>query len=425
MNKALAVLKREYLQTVRKKMFLVMTILVPVLFAALMWVPMMVVRSGMGGKKIVIVDGSGALKAITESDPSGDEGQNFTFEYIDAHGQSDLQKVAEPWLSRLAAERKQRVDGVLVIPPRVVSGEDQSMTYYSRSATELRARSILQRRANREIQRLRLLDHGIGQDEMNKLLARAEVETVQLSKTGEEKKGGEMDFIAGFVFAGMLILPSIFYGVEVMRGVVQEKTDRVVEILVSSMTPMQLLSGKIFGLALVGLTQLGIWIGVAALLGIFAGGGAMMVSDINLAQFLRLDAFIYFFIFFLLAYMLYVCVYAIAGAVSNSEKEAQQFVSPVIMILMIPWFLMMPIIFNPDAPFSVFLSLFPLFAPITMFVRTLVSEPPLWQIVTAIVLSMGTIWGMLWLTGKIFRVGILSYGKRPTIPELWRWLKVA
>jgi len=118
-------------------------------------------------------------------------------------------------------------------------------------------------------------------------------------------------------------------------------------------------------------------------------------------------------------------VYAIAGAVCNSEKEAQQFIMPITMLMMTPWFLMMPIIMSPDAPFAVAFSLAPVFGPITMFVRTTVTEPPMWHLLVSIAVSLATILAFFWITAKIFRIGILSYGKRPTIPELWKWIKVA
>jgi len=135
--------------------------------------------------------------------------------------------------------------------------------------------------------------------------------------------------------------------------------------------------------------------------------------------------FVYFAIFFLLAYFTFVCVYAIGGAICNTEKEAQQLIAPISMIMMLPWFLMFAIITSPDSSMSVGFSLAPVFGPITMFVRTLVSEPPVWHILASIAISLATIFVFFWATAKIFRLGILSYGKRPTIPELWRWLKVA
>jgi ABC-2 type transport system permease protein len=298
------------------------------------------------------------------------------------------------------------------------------MTYYSRSSTDLIAQERLSRTVNEEIQRKRLTTRGINPDDVDAVLHRVDVDPVQLTKSGEEKTGGELNLLVGFLFAALLLIPSLVYGNEVMRGVVQEKTDRVIEVLISSMTPMELLSGKILGLAFVGLTQLAVWVVMALIFGFFSGGiGAAM--GFNLFQFLRLDVLVFFVIFFVLGYLLYVCFYAIGGAVCNSEKEAQQFVQPVVLVLMVPWFMMMPIIMNPDSPMSVGLSLFPLFSPITMFARILVSEPPVWHIAASIILTAATIWGLFWVTAKIFRVGILSYGKRPTIPEIWKWIKVA
>ncbi|HEX6158636.1 MAG TPA: ABC transporter permease, partial [Thermoanaerobaculia bacterium] len=245
-----------------------------------------------------------------------------------------------------------------------------------------------------------------------------------ISKSGEQKTGGEANLLFGFIFAALLVLPSFIYGNETMRGIVQEKSERVVEVLISSVTPMQLLMGKILGVAAVGLTQIAAWLAMAAIGGAYVAAGAI-VSGVNVSQFIKPSIFIFFFVFFILAYLTYVCVYAIAGAISNSEKEAQQFVAPISLVMMAPWFLMAPIIMNPDSSVAVGFSLAPVFGPVTMFVRTLVAEPPLWHIATSIGVSVLTILALMWVTAKIFRVGILSYGKRPTLPELWRWLKVA
>src|SRR6266498_2669400 len=152
---------------------------------------------------------------------------------------------------------------------------------------------------------------------------------------------------------------------------------------------------------------------------------ARMASGMNLGQFLRWSIMPYFFVFYLLGYMIYVCVYAVGGAITNSEKEAQQATTPAMLIIMVPWFLLAPIIMNPESRMATVLSMIPLFTPITMFVRVLVSDPPFCQVGASIVLTVATITFLFWAAAKIFRVGILSYGKRPTIPELWRWLKVA
>jgi len=215
----------------------------------------------------------------------------------------------------------------------------------------------------------------------------------------------------------------LIYGQEIMRGIVAEKTDRIVEILISSMSPMQLLSGKILGLAAVGLTQIAIWLAMAGIAILYGMGFAPLGMDA--VQLVEARLLPFFFLFYLLGYLTYVCVYAAGGAVSNSEKEAQQLLTPLLLLMMVPWILAMPIIQNPESGLAVTLSLTPLFSPLAMFMRIVVSEPPLWQVGLSVIIAIATIFVMFWITGKIFRLGILSYGKRPTLPELWRWLKVA
>ncbi|HYR28326.1 MAG TPA: ABC transporter permease, partial [Thermoanaerobaculia bacterium] len=161
--------------------------------------------------------------------------------------------------------------------------------------------------------------------------------------------------------------------------------------------------------------------GVAA----YFAGALVMGGEGDLLALIRPSTFVYFAIFFLLAYLTYVCVYAIGGSVCNNEREAQQMIMPITMIMMLPWFLMAGIITNPESALSVSFSLMPVFGPMTMYVRTLVADPPLWHVALSILISIATIAVFFWITAKIFRIGILSYGKRPTIPELWRWVKVA
>lgn len=439
-----AVLKREYLQAVRKKAFIIMTFLFPFLMVALMILPSLLISKGMGKKKIAVLDGTGMLReAFTRpnEEPKTDvkkeakdamSGRNrgpkipsqLDINYVDQKG-ADVKTAATPYLDRLRSTKDaDKLDGILLIPPDAMTADDAELTYYSRSSTDIMTQERLGRLSNKVIQRHRLASNGIDLDTVEKLTRDVPVSGVQISKSGEQKKGGEANLLLAFVFAALLILPSFIYGNEIMRGIVQEKSERVVEVLVSSMRPMELLSGKILGVAAVGLTQITVWMAMIAAAGAFLGTVATM-AGMNVTQFLRPAVFAYFFIFFVFAYLTYVCVYAIAGAISNSEKEAQQFIAPITMVMMIPWFLMFPIIMNPDSKLAVGFSLAPVFGPITMFVRTLVSEPPLWHIAVSILVAIATIAVFFWMTAKIFRIGILSYGKRPTIPELWRWMKVA
>ena len=421
-----AVFKREYFAAVRKKMFIFMTLFFPVLIAGVFSIPMMVMARTVAGKKVAVIDGTGALRAPFEKTSGKSIANLMDVEYFDAHAQPDLTATAKPYLQRLAAlgKSEQRLDAVLVVPRNALDAADAKMSFYSRSATDVITQQGLASTVNHEIQRQRLAGRGIPSAEVEKLMRNVPVEGVQLSRTGEQKKGGEANFIFAFVLAALLIVPAFVYGLEIMRGIVQEKSDRVVEVLISSMSSRQLLTGKIAGIAAVGLTQVGAWLIILIGAGIF-GAATAMAAGINVTQFLKPMTFVYFLLFFLLGYLTYVCVYAVAGAACNTDKEAQQLMAPIQMLMMLPWFLMLPIITNPDSSLAVGFSLSPVFGPVTMFARTVTSEPPFWHIALSIAVSVATIAVFFWAAAKIFRVGILSYGKRPTIPELWRWLKVA
>jgi len=440
MNKMFAVIKREYLQAVRKKMFIFMTLFLPLLMTGLFIVPI-IIAGGLGGKKVAVVDGTGALRdsfshhiAPEVPDPKkalsggsrGELPQSLDVEYADAHSVSDPAAIARPYLARLNADKNsgKRLDAVLLIPANAFEGNDAKMIYYSRSSADLISLERLGSIANLAIQRQRLAARGIPPAVIDTLTRRVPVDSVQLSRTGEQKKGGDATFVVSFIFAGLLLIPSFIYGLETMRGIVQEKSERIVEVLVSSMTPRELLTGKILGVASVGLTQVAVWLTIIAAAGAI-GATAAVQAGFNVSQFLRPMLFVYFVLFFLLGYLTFVCIYAIAGAACNTDKEAQQLVAPIQFIMMVPWIIMFAIITNPDSATSVALSMMPVYGPLTMFVRTLVSEPPVWHIVVSIAVSLVTICVFFYVTAKIFRVGILSYGKRPTIPELWRWLKVA
>lgn len=444
MRKLWAVLKREYRETVRKPSFLVMTVLAPFLMAALMVVPALLAVKGMGERRVALLDGTGRLGDVVDAlrkelpggasrfarggrrERDGGPTGKIVPEYVDLSA-VDLKNAVGPYLARLSKDSTPKgklLDGVLLIPADAFERPFTNLTYFSRSAVDLLAQERLGRVVNRALQRQRLAARGLEPADVDLLLAPLPVQTVQVTKSGQERTGGEGSFVVAMLFMALLFIPSLVYGQEVMRGVIQEKTDRVVEILVSSMTPMELLSGKILGMAAVGLTQMAVWMAMG---GLFAASGfsQAQAAGLDLSTILRPSIAAWFVVFFLLSYLVTVGAYAAGGSIVSSEKEAQQVLTPVMLIFMVPWFLMMPILTNPDSTLSVVLSLVPIYTPMTMFVRILVSEPPAWQVALSLVLSVATIAALLKATAKIFRAGLLATGKRPTIPELWRWLKEA
>jgi ABC-2 type transport system permease protein len=432
MNKLLAVFKREYLQAVRKKMFIIMTFLLPLLMAGLFFLPSLMMMKGLGEKKVVVLDGTGQLRDSFEhqedakSNPRrGDIPSSIKIQYVPRPADRAIELAARPYLDRMTDRDKTRqVDGVLIVPFEALMKTETRMKFYSRSATDFITQERLSSVANHGIQRYRLTQRGVPGGDIDRIMTDTPIDAVQISKSGQEKKGGAATFMVGFMLTALLLVPSFVYGLEIMRGIIQEKNDRVVEVLISSMSPSELLIGKILGVAAVGLTQIAVWLVLIGGVGAFAATAGSF-AGFDLLQFVSVGFFVYFLVFFILAYLTYVCVYAIGGAVCNSDKEAQQLIAPITMTMMLPWFMMAAIITNPDSSLAVGFSLAPVFGPLTMFVRTLVADPPMWHVLLSIAVSIVTISVFFWITAKIFRVGILSYGKRPTIPELVRWLKVA
>ncbi|HTS55084.1 MAG TPA: ABC transporter permease, partial [Burkholderiales bacterium] len=197
---------------------------------------------------------------------------------------------------------------------------------------------------------------------------------------------------------------------------------RILEVLLSSVTAKQLLAGKILGVGAVGLTQIVIWV-VFALL--FSVPGLLSAKSFLGEVHVPTVGMVAFAVFFLLGYLLYSSMYAAIGAMVNTDQEAQQMQWPAMIPIILAVFLMNAVIQHPNSPLAFWLSIFPFFAPILMLVRVLIEQPPLWQLVLCVALMLLTIYGLLSLSSRIYRIGILMYGKRPTLPELRRWLRYA
>jgi ABC-2 type transport system permease protein len=215
-----------------------------------------------------------------------------------------------------------------------------------------------------------------------------------------------------------------------MRGILEEKSNRIMEVLLASLTPDELMTGKILGIGLVGLTQLAIYAVTVVPLRLYlssvARSGSAGDSDFDMSSMLDIfspERLVYFVVFFLLGYLMYTALFAVIGAVCNSEQEAQNLQAPVTWILMIPMIFTFFFVNNPDSKVAVITSMIPIFTPMVMFMRISLLKPPLWQIALSILLMIVTIYLLFRGVAKIFRIGILMYGKRPTIPEIIRWAR--
>jgi ABC-2 type transport system permease protein len=222
------------------------------------------------------------------------------------------------------------------------------------------------------------------------------------------------------VFMMILYMTVMIYGISVMRGIIEDKTHRVVEILLSSLTPFQFMMGKLIGIGAAGLTQSAIWIIFAGLISVYS----QQFFHVSLSSgILPVTLLAFFLAFYILGYFLYASLYTIVGAICSSEQDAQNVQFPIVFLMMIPIMVNFYLIQNPGSMASMMLSLIPFFAPIVMFMRINILMPPIWEIVACLLILLLTIFFSIRLSARIFRVGILMYGKRPTLPEIVTWVR--
>jgi ABC-2 type transport system permease protein len=248
------------------------------------------------------------------------------------------------------------------------------------------------------------------------------VEVAPQSPLGKNAPNPQVMFIATLGMVMVMYVTVLLYGVNVMRSILEEKTSRIMEVMLSTASAKDLMAGKILGVGAVGLTQVGIWVLTA---GIFSSS-ALVASAGLIKGVLSLKLLLYFGVFFLLGYVLYSTLCAAVGSMVNSEQEAQQMQFLVMMPMILSVIFIVNIFQHPSSPVAIFGSLFPFTAPLVMFSRIAIQpETPSWQIAASIALMIATIYGMVWLCGRIYRVGILMYGKKPNLPEIMKWIKYA
>jgi ABC-2 type transport system permease protein len=292
-------------------------------------------------------------------------------------------------------------------------------TYYGRNVSNRIDLNVMQRSVGEVLTARRLTAAGLDPARVKDLTKELDLRTIRLSEAGEREDRGAAA-IFSIILMMILYTSILMWGQAVMTGVIEEKTSRVVEVVASGIAPTRLLAGKLLGVGGAGLTQFLVWalslLGVSlAAAGPIAGGFRMPeVTPLMLASFL---------VFFLLGFAFYAGLYAAVGAAVNSVQEAQNFIFPIVIPLVLGLMFFPTILESPDSTLSIVLSLVPFLTPLLMFLRIVVLTPPWWQIALSVVLTAATIAGIVWVAARIYRVGILMYGKRPTFPELVRWVR--
>jgi len=428
MRKILMIVRREYLEIVRTKSFWIGMLAFPLFVVSLFGIQIaMALVSPEQQKKIALLDATAVLadpvsRALAQHEL--DDGRpEFLLESVPLEGGID----------DVRGRQERRVldgelYGIVTIGPDI-EGED-NFRFYRKNVGDERSRDRVQDALDDAVIELRLerSELGIDRETLDALTAGVRFESYQVTEGGEAKKKGFFEsYFATLIFVMMLYFMLYFYGFAVTRGVIQEKSSRVMEVLLGSVSPDQLMTGKILGIGLAGLTQTVFYVATAAVLRVAASvffaakDGAMDLSGFTDA--VAPAKLVFFLLYFVLGYFLFVTFFAIIGAVCNSEQEAQSLQFPVIFMLMIPMLSTFFFVQHPDAPAAVALSLVPVFAPMLMFMRITVLSPPAWQILLSVALLLGAIWVMFRVAAKVFRIGTLMYGKRPAIREIWRWAR--
>ncbi len=418
MEKLKAIIKREYFTRVRSKGFIIGTIISPLLMMSFGVVPILIARfGGPDNYRIAIVDQTGDSTMYERLDkllePKGPRDDKFKLRREAVESDEDIEMGQLKMNQQIASGE---IDGYLVLTKDVLN--EERISYVAKNVGDFGSRSQISEAINKTIIERRVSQAGLKTETVRDLMKSV---TLDMRNARGEKERGQT-FILSFGLLMIIYITILVYGVMVMRGVIEEKQSRIVEVLLSSVRPFDLMLGKLIGIGLVGLTQYFVW----AICGLLISGvTALPVLAANWDKIPRIQPvqIVFFVVYFVLGYFLYATLYATVGAIVSNEEDGQQMQLPVTMTIVIPVMISSMIMRNPSGTASVVLSLVPFFSPVLMFLRIGLQMPPWWQIALSIVLLIGTILLAVWVASKIYRVGILMYGKRPTLPEIWRWLK--
>ncbi|MBK9305251.1 MAG: ABC transporter permease [bacterium] len=413
--KMLAIIRREYLERVRTKGFVISTLLIPLLMALIMVVPMLTMQSVDTRNTIGLIDPSGEYFSRLDESLSSQEDLHVSLIPLPVTG-GDVAAATAGMQDQI---RDESLDGGVVIGDDFVG--TPKATYYSRSVSGSIVRDDLQPALDRVLRQARFARAGVPDSLHAFLSERVAWESLSVGDTGEATRrdeGGVM--LLAFTLIMMLYMMVLVYGQQTLTAVIEEKSSRVVEVLLSSVPSSQLMFGKVVGIGAAGLTQVAIW---TAAIFVMAGQG-LSVGGISFdASYLTPMILGSFMVFFLLGFLLFSMMYAGVGALCNSIQEAQPFATPIMMFVIIPMMLMTLVLRAPGSPLATVLSLIPMFSPILMFMRVCLASPPLWQVLLSWVLMSATIWMMSRAAGKLFRVGILMSGSAPNWATLIRTLR--
>ncbi len=435
MNKIGLIIKREYMTRVRKRSFLILTFLGPILMAAIYIIPIMLALNASNeNMRIAVVD----------------ESHWFEDRFTGTKEHTFVNMPNQPIDSVKELVKSGIFDMAVYVPPTQLNIPSNAVVYSIRQVP-MEVENYISNVMKKEIEDQKLMAKGVDPEIVSAVKTDVNLQIMRMDDKGNEKETfTKVQFALGIGLSMLVYMFIIFFGGQVMQGVSEEKTNRIIEVIISSVKPFQLMMGKIIGVSLVALTQFVLWIlltgalylGFSAFMGLSSpeilSSGTVMSQQINSNDIMNNEAVQNiiqiahsidfgtiigcFLIFFILGYLLYATLYAAIGSLVDNNTDSQQFTLPVTVPLIVAIISSFYIVNNPDSSLSVWLSMIPFTSPISMMVR-IPFGVPIWQIVLSVVILAGTFVAMTWFAAKIYRTGILMYGKKLSYKEIFKWLK--
>jgi len=413
MRNTLLIAKREYLEQVRSRAFRLSTIGLPAALALVFGVSYLSSLGLGGGKHMAIASSDVALANNLRQRLTSDKNSKADVDVVAPAKPEDRTLLTDKVKTR-------QIDGLLWI--ETPAGGVPTATYYSQSAGDFMSTAHLKDALDNSLVSEHLTGGGMNQADADAVLKGVHVESFQVKKDGQLVKSNAFaSFWKGYVMALLLTMTTMIYGLNVARSIVQEKTSRVFEVMLATVKPSDMLAGKLAGVGAVGLTQIGIWLIAGAVLLGTPMAAAAMTGDF-VVHFSWVEC-VLFPVYFLLGFLLFSSLFAGLAATCETEQELQMYMPLAAAPTWLSFAMIMLIINDSNSVWSVAASLFPPTAPIVMFLRMASQTPPLWQFAVSIGLLVLSIWATLAVSSRLYRVGILMYGKRATLPELLRWLR--
>jgi ABC-2 type transport system permease protein len=453
MRKLLVIVKREYLARVRTKAFLITTLLLPLFVIGSAVVPGLLfsLKSG-GATRLAIVDETGKLyqpvreALLTTGDEDKEEqssaprtqlpargmpdanneeqmrqmgkamGQRFEIEQVETNGRG-IDEIRNDLNARVG---RNQLDAYVVLPANVLAPEGKA-EYRARNLSDVITTSQIRHALRRAVIEERMRGANIDPLRVRELSKEIQMDAFAAGAGAGKDTGGSFGLALGVgLFTYMIIL---LYGQMLLSSVVEEKTTRISEVLFSSVKPFQLMAGKLVGVSLAGLTQLAIWL-LAFLAFTTFGVATLAARGVNFTMpHVPAAFFVFAIIYFFVGFFMYGTLYVLVGSMVTSEREGGQMAMPIIFLSVVSIYLTFPIIRSPNSPLAFWVSIAPFFSPVTMLVRIVTEMPPVWQIALSLSIGVATIIVLTWVASRIYRIGMLMYGKSANIPEMLRWLR--